>query len=110
VRNLIVFTFIDEKNNNTVELTAPSKSQAMKRVKTIGMEGLRYDSQRPETNDECLARMGRDRKRQQEQDIKDAETPKVLRRRKAFSRNDKCPCNSGKKVKHCCGARGRRNA
>jgi hypothetical protein len=23
-------------------------------------------------------------------------------RRKAYGRNDKCPCGSGKKVKHCC--------
>lgn len=100
-----VFTFKDS-NNNKIEITAPSKSQAVKSLKRTcqGMGVFRYESDRPETRDEFLARYGR--QRQREARAREAVSPKPLRRRKAFGRNDRCPCGSGKKVKRCCARRG----
>ena len=102
-----VFTFIGS-NNNRIEITAPSKSQAMKLLKRScqGMGVFRYESYRPETQDEFLARYGRQRQREAEVRMKQATAPRPVGRRKAFGRNDKCPCGSGKKVKRCCARRG----
>ena len=99
---MFVFVFKDS-NNNKIEITAPSKTKARKMVKNmhVGDSVFRFDSCRNETEDEWMAREGRNRQReanaQHEQTIK----PKILKRRKAFGRNDRCPCRSGKKVKYC---------
>ena len=98
-----VFKFKDDKNNN-VEITAPSKTQARNMAKMM-MQGngseLRFDSQRPETSGERGARLQRKRKKELEDQVRQSRQPRIIRRRKAYSRNDRCPCGSGKKVKHC---------
>lgn len=100
--NLFVFTFKD-KNGNFTEITAPSKTQARERAKDIifGGGALRYVSHRPETPEERKARHDRSKRRDEEAAAKRATAPRIVGRRKAFGRNDRCPCGSGKKVKHC---------
>lgn len=105
MRNLTVFTFRDA-NGNSMEFTAPSKSQASKMAKRVMFGGgaLRYHSERPETDEERKARRLREKNRREQVEKEEATKPKILRRRKAAGRNDRCPCGSGRKVKHCCGA------
>ena len=99
--DLNVYTFKDD-SNNTFVFTAPSKSQAMKSAKRIhGNRVLRFESERPETSEERVERIRRGKARREKQKREEAMQPKILRRRKAFGRNDRCPCGSGRKVKHC---------
>lgn len=102
---LRVFTFKD-KNNNSVEVTAPSKTQARKFVERAysGFGVLRYDSDRVETENEFIAHYGRDKQRAVARE-QQAAVPKAERCRKVYDPNDRCPCGSGKKFKRCCGRR-----
>ena len=99
---MFVFTFKDS-NNNKIELTAPTKTDALKMAKRVQMGGSapKYESHRQETEEEWFARMNRARKERVKAQDEQAAKPRLVRRRKAFSRNDRCPCGSGKKVKHC---------
>lgn len=101
--DLFVFTFKDGNNTN-IEITAPSKSQARKMVQHYNLGGgvPRYDSHRSETAEEAAARRSRTKERKQQEQQQQAAEPRVVRKRLAYGRNDRCPCGSGKKVKHCC--------
>lgn len=105
MKNLTVFTYKDG-NGNTFQFTAPSKSQASKMAKRVSVGGgfLRYDGERPETDDELRNRRLRAKRQREQSERQEATRPRVVRRRKAAGRNDRCPCGSGRKVKHCCGA------
>lgn len=102
VPDLLVFTFKDDKGNS-VQITAPSKTKAREAVKSIDLGGvLRYDSHRPETVDERSARQARNKERaEKERPAAGAPAPRIVRKRLAYGRNDRCPCGSGKKVKRC---------
>lgn len=105
--HLRVFVFKDS-NDNRMEFTAPSKTKARKRLGSVHPDpsSFEYVGEREETQEEFVARIGRERKRAVELRDKQATTPRLVRRRKAFGRNDRCPCGSGKKVKHCRCSRG----
>lgn len=112
---MLMFIFKDSKGNS-IEITAPSKTQAMKMLKrvNIGDASFRYDSHREETRDERCARMARDvlkRERRAEAAMKQA-VARVgsrpmgpARRRRKIGPNHRCPCGSKKKYKRCCGRR-----
>lgn len=99
---MFVYTF-EDGNENRHEITAPSKTKAREAAKRINLGGgpLRYVGHRLETREERSARHRRNDE-QAEKAKRDAQlAPRIVRRRKAFGRNDRCPCGSGKKVKHC---------
>jgi preprotein translocase subunit SecA len=99
---MLVFTF-KGSNNNTIEITAPSKTAAKGMVKRICPDDttFRYESHRKETEEEWFARRNRQMQRAADAQAEQRRLPKIVGKRKAFSRNDRCPCGSGKKVKHC---------
>ena len=101
--DLFVFTFKDN-NNTRVEITAPSKTQAKRMVQNYQLGGgvLRYDSHRPETAEEAAARRKRGKEQKAREEQQRAKEPRIIKKRLAYGRNDRCPCGSGKKVKHCC--------
>lgn len=101
--DLIVFTFKDDRNNS-VQILAPSKTQACKMVKRINFGGvMRCVEQRPMTADEVKQRAASAVRPARSQALDGG--PRLVRKRLAFGRNDRCPCGSGKKVKHCCARR-----
>ena len=100
--HLRIFVFTDS-NDNRIEILAPSKSKAKEMVGRVRVGGgsFHYEGEREETRTEFLQRLGRERKRAAEERERVAAQPRLVKRRKAFGRNDRCPCGSGKKVKHC---------
>ena len=105
---MFVFTFKDFKSNNTVEITAPTKTAARQMVGRMQMGDsiFRYESHREETEAEWYARINRNKQRAANARAEQRRGPRILKKRKAFGRNDRCPCGSGKKVKHCRCTRG----
>ncbi len=99
---LFVFTFSDGSGNK-IEITAPSKTKAKEQAKRVNMGGgvLRCVDQRPATVEEVARSRKASKERAEREKQTAATTPRIIRRRKAFGRNDRCPCGSGKKVKHC---------
>ncbi len=90
-----LFTFKGPENN-FIEMTAPSLSQAQKMVKRIRPgEVFRLESREPANAAIRLPSMVKNPLFQ----LPSIPKPK---RRRAYRRNDQCPCGSGKKVKHCC--------
>lgn len=100
------FIFADA-NGNQVSMIAPSKSAAKRRLqKTYLGWNLRFVEAKPAAAPER-------RRKVPLPGVMDAASPsrpKVMRKRKAYGRNDRCPCGAmgldgrPKKVKHCCGA------
>ena len=112
---MLLFVFKDSKNNS-IEITAPSKVQAMKMLKATSMGGgsFRYDSHREETPDEWRARMDRAAHKKQQgtgaemrRAVARATGPPagLVGRRKRIGANHPCLCGSGRKYKRCCGRR-----
>ena len=112
---MLLFVFKDSKNNS-IEITAPSKTQAMKMFKrvNVGSTVFRYDSHREETRDEWRARMDRAARKKQQR-VEAAMRQAVVRagsqpvgpakRVRKIGPNHRCPCGSDKKYKRCCGRR-----
>ena len=116
---MLVFVFKDSKNNS-IEITAPTKTAATNMLKRVNMGDttFRYDSHRDETKEEWCARMDRAaRKKQQRAEAAmrravaragsqpEAPVSSIRRRGKKIGPNHRCPCGSGKKYKRCCGRR-----
>lgn len=105
--DMFVYTFKDGTGNSN-EIVAPNKTKARLMAKGMDFGGgaFRYESHRPETKDERTARIRRNREAAEKRDEASRTAPKPMGKRRRYRRNDKCPCGSGKKVKHCCVRKG----
>ncbi len=92
------FSFKDH-NNNTIQVVAPSLSQAKKRLKGM-MAGSVFKLEKVEPA--VVPNMLNVLKKDEPQKVHKGEV-KTLE----AGRNDPCPCGSGRKFKKCCLRRGR---